>query len=235
MGFANICLMELEELQTKLCYKFNNINMLCDSLTHSSFSNERKTINNERLEFLGDAVLELVITDMLMKLYTEKAEGELSKARSMLVSSSILAKMSRNIDLGKHIRLGKGEENSGGRTKDSILSSTLEAVIAGIYFDGGYDAAYEVVNELFSDYVSNVFSEGFNEDFKTKLQELVQSEYKTCPVYELVSVDGPPHNRIFEIKVCAAGLESFGKGSSKKQAEQLAAFGILQQIHGGSN
>jgi len=224
--------MELLNLEHSISYKFKASSLLEEALTHQSYSNETDTVkkNYERLEFLGDAVLELAVTEMLVKRYPQMSEGELSKARSSLVKESILVTVAKKLGLGDYVRLGKGEEKSGGRTRKSILACSMEALIAAVYLDGQYTAAYDLVDRFWGDAINNVSSDEFDTDYKTKLQELLQSKYKEVPLYKTLKVAGPAHKRIFRVKVEAADVSSIGEGNSKKEAEQDAAGKALKLL-----
>lgn len=224
--------MELLNLEHSISYKFKASSLLEEALTHQSYSNETDDVekNYERLEFLGDAVLELVITEMLVKDNPRKTEGELSKARSSLVKEDILVAMAKNIGLGEYVKLGKGEEKSGGRARKSILACSMEALIAAIYLDGEYAAAYNFIARFWKDAIDNVFSDEFDTDYKTKLQEFLQSRYKEVPLYKTLKIIGPAHKRLFKVKVDAAHVSSVGEGYSKKEAEQDAASKALKSL-----
>ena len=225
----------LSQLESRLLYKFEKLPLLEEALTHSSFTNEQKSSikkhDYERLEFLGDAVLELIITDLLMEKYPDKTEGDLSKARSSIVREEVLVKISKKIEIGHFIRLGKGERRAGGGQKDSILACAFEAVIGAVYKDGGYRRAYDFVNYFWSDYMDKVFTDELDIDYKTRLQELVQAKYKEVPEYELVKTTGPAHNRTFKVRVkVSEGVDSIGTGTSKKEAEQIAAYKAFKYL-----
>lgn len=225
----------LSQLEGRLLYKFVNDSLLEEALTHSSYTNEQKDISTkrdyERLEFLGDAVLELIITDLLLDKYPTKTEGDLSKARSSIVREEILVKISKKIEIGSFIRLGKGEKRAGGGQRDSILACALEAIIGAIYKDRGYQYAYNFVNYFWSDYMEKVFTDELDVDYKTRLQELVQAKYKEVPEYEVLKTAGPAHNRTFKVRVRVAdGLDSIGIGTSKKEAEQVAAHKAFKSL-----
>jgi len=224
--------MELRSLEHSISYRFRASSLLEEALTHQSYSNEMDVVekNYERLEFLGDAVLELVITEMLVKRHPNKSEGELSKARSSLVKGDILVAVAKKLDLGEYIRLGKGEERSGGRARKSILACAMEALIAAIYLDGKYTAAYNFIDRFWKDAMNNVFTDEFDTDYKTKLQELLQSKYKDVPLYKTLKVTGPAHKRIFRVKVEAVDASSIGEGNSKKEAEQDAASKAFKSL-----
>jgi ribonuclease-3 len=182
----------------------------------------------ERLEFLGDAVLDLAIADLLMRRFPEAKEGSLSKERASIVNGRTLAVKAIEIGLGRSIRLGKGEEKSGGRDKTSILAAAFEAVIGAIYTDGGLDPARRVVERLFADDIGGPSAE---RDYKTELQEIAYRRFRAPPVYELVSARGPDHAKRFTTRIRIAGRElGVGEGGSKKQSEQAAARAALGQI-----
>lgn len=231
---------ELEELASRLSYKFNDISFLEQALMHRSFINEKSDHdikNNERLEFLGDAVLSAVISHLLSRRFPDADEGTLSKFRAKLVNENTLAKLAADIELGKYLLLGKGEELTGGREKPSILSDAYEAVIAAVYLDGGFDKAFSAISGQFSVIMEDVSMEEVAMDYKTELQKQSQELFKVAPTYELISETGPEHNKIFEIEVLVKG-ERFGKGygKAKKEAEQRAAMealGKLKAAHKG--
>ncbi len=225
----------LSQLEGRLLYKFNQQSLLEEAITHSSFTNEQKDsatqCDYERLEFLGDAVLELIVTDLLLDKYPDKNEGEMSKARSSIVREEVLVKISKKIELGAFLKLGKGEKRAGGGQKDSILACALEAIIGAIYKDRGYQYAYNFVNYFWGDYLDKVFTDELDIDYKTRLQELTQAKYKEVPEYELVKVAGPAHSRTFKVRVKAGnGINSMGIGTSKKEAEQVAACGAFKSL-----
>jgi ribonuclease III len=182
----------------------------------------------ERLEFLGDAVLDLAIADLLMRRFPEAKEGALSKERASIVNGRTLAVKAIEIGLGREMRLGKGEEKSGGRDKTSILAAAFEAVIGAIYTDGGLDSAQRVVERLFADDIGGPAAE---RDYKTELQEIAYRRFRSQPVYELVSARGPDHAKRFTTRIRIAGRElGVGEGGSKKQSEQAAARAALGRI-----
>ncbi len=182
----------------------------------------------ERLEFLGDAVLDLAIADLLMRRFPEAKEGALSKERASIVNGRTLAVKANEIGLGDALRLGKGEEKSGGRDKISILAAAFEAVIGAIYTDGGLDPAQRVVERLFADDIGGPAAE---RDYKTELQEIAYRRFRAQPVYELVAAHGPDHAKRFTTRIRIAGRElGVGEGGSKKQSEQAAARAALGRI-----
>jgi ribonuclease III len=224
--------MNFNLLEQSIGHKFSNYEVLSEALTHRSYSNEdeRNKKNYERLELLGDAVLELAITDILMNKYPDSSEGELSKARSALVKAGILAKVARSIELGNYIRLGKGEDLSGGRDRDSILSCAMEALLGAVYIDAGFERSQMVVAKLWGHIVDMVFSEEYDVDYKTKLQELMQSRYRVLPAYSVVNISGPSHNRVFKVMVSAGDINQTGLGKNKKEAAQKAASMALKAM-----
>jgi ribonuclease III len=196
-----------------------------DSLTHRSFAVDRE--NNEKLEFLGDAVLSLAMSDLLMARFPEAREGELSKIRASLVNADVLARHARAHDLGRLLRLGKGEERSGGRDKVSILAAAYEAVLGAIYLDAGYEAARIVVERDFAGDVAEHRRVGLR-DYKTRLQEVTQRLYRETPLYTVVEESGPDHEKRFVSEITVAGQSrGRGEGRTKKAAEQDAAMQAL--------
>ena len=198
------------------------------SYTHES--SDEKLKDNERLEFLGDAVIELCISQLLMEHAPNKNEGELSKLRANLVSEPALASMARKIQIGKFILLGKGELLSNGREKDSILSDAFEALIAAIYLDSNFNNTYSHINQLFSEKIKILAKKAAEIDHKSKLQELVQKTEDTSPVYEVVNETGPDHDKTFEVVIDTLSINATGIGKTIKAAEQNAAANALKQI-----
>lgn len=225
----------LRALQKKMGYRFKSLELLNQGLRHKSFVHENVEASgqdNERLEFLGDAVLGLVISHLTMDRYPDYPEGSLSRLRAAVVNETRLARIARDLSLGEYILLGKGEEMTRGRDKNSILASTLEALLAAIYLDGGFKRAFKVISQLFSDPLETAERESFYQDFKTKLQELSQETLKATPRYVLAREYGPDHNKIFGVKVMIEGkVAGVGAGKSKKEAEQRAAQRTLQKLH----
>src|SRR5262249_3449220 len=198
------------------------------ALTHRSYSTEAE--NNEKLEFLGDAVLALAMSDLLMAQFPNAREGELSKIRASLVNAEVLARKARQFDLGQWLALGKGEERSGGRDKGSILASAYEAVLGAVYLDGGYEAARQVVTTHFVADVSAHNTVGLR-DYKTQLQEVTQRLFHETPVYTLIEEAGPDHEKRFMSDLTVAGRRyGLGVGRSKKNAEQAAAMEALATL-----
>ncbi len=217
-------------LEGKLGYTFENPGLLRLALTHRSVSSDDPSrIDNERLEFLGDAVLQLVITDLLYKSYPHLAEGQMAKVRAAVVSGPALAEIARSIDLGVFIELAPGEERTGGRDKDSILADTLEAILGSVYLDSGIDSAGEIILSLWADRVADRAKSPGIKDYKTRLQEHVARDGRR-PVYE-VEGSGPDHDRRFSAVVYVDGRRlGPGEGRSKKAAEQSAAQEALASL-----
>ncbi len=221
----------LEKLQIDLGYSFADPGLPMQALTHKSYSNEQRdqdVLHNERLEFLGDAVLELAVSDRIYQLYPDIPEGGLTRIRAEVVCEKGLAKIARRLKLGAGLRLGRGEEKCGGRTKASLLSDALEALLGAVFLEGGFTAACSVVEKVFAADLEHSANIRYGTDYKTALQENLQARFGQLPEYELIKVDGPDHGRIFTIKVSFGGRElGCGAGSSKKQAEQNAAAEAL--------
>lgn len=215
----------LKEFEKIICYKFSDRKLLKHALTHSSYANEKrlkKLDNNERLEFLGDAVLELVTSEFIFHKHKKMPEGELTKLRARLVCEPTLAACANDINLGKFMLLGKGEAATGGRERNSILSDAMEAVIGAIYLDGGFTNAKEFISNYI---LSDVENKELFFDSKTILQEIVQSSYKEQLTYELIGEEGPDHNKKFTVAAVVNDIElGIGVGSTKKAAEQEAAY-----------
>lgn len=216
-----------KKLIEKLGIKFKKPELLDLALTHRSYVHEKKLPleqSNERLEFLGDAVLGICVAEMLIRSFPEEPEGVLSKRRAALVNQRQLAKLAESIDLGSALLLGKGEEKTGGRSKKSLLCDAFEAVIGAIYLDQGMDVAKKHVQRFFEGLVPDSKKVETSQDYKTRLQEYFQSHYKKSPRYSVVAESGPDHSKTFEVKIeFNARTIATGKGSSKREAEQDAA------------
>jgi ribonuclease-3 len=233
-----------QDLCERLGYTFANGKLFELCLTHSSFANENPTPapvpqHNERLEFLGDAVLDLVISDFLFERFPELSEGALSKLRASLVAEGSLAEVARELRLGERLRIGRGEELSGGRDKSSILSDALEALLAGVYLDSrdseGIAAVRRVIAGLFERRLAAAAEALPALDYKTELQERMQKTHKEPVRYRVLNEDGPDHDKTFEVAVTFHDRElGRGRGRSKKQAEQAAAQQALQGLHAGA-
>ncbi|MGH7858358.1 MAG: ribonuclease III, partial [Candidatus Binatia bacterium] len=212
----------LAEIEGAIGYVFGKPGIGAIALTHRS-AVARAGGNNEKLEFLGDAVLDLAISDLLMQRFPEMLEGDLSKLRAGLVNAAILAGKAEEIDLGSRLRLGKGEERSGGRKKPSILAAAYEALLGAVYLDGGFDAARSVVARQFERELAGPLHGGLS-DHKTRLQEVTQKHFRATPVYKVVRASGPDHDKAFVSEITIGGkLYGRGEGKSKKSAEQDAA------------
>jgi ribonuclease III len=225
---------ELSSLENELGYEFKDIGLLREALQHSSYVNEQSDPalqDNERLEFLGDAVLDLVITHILMNHFPQTREGELSRMRAAIVNESQLAAVAQKLNLGQYLLLGKGEALSRGEEKSSILADALEAVIAAAYLDGGLKNAFDVIERQFSRVISQVGERLEAEDFKSRLQELVQVRFKTIPYYTVIAESGPDHDKTFEVRLSiGTSLTTPGTGKSKKAAEQAAAQVAFEKL-----
>jgi ribonuclease III len=220
---------QLQELQQALGYEFKDPVLLLRCLTHVSFDRQKSEGHNEVLEFLGDAVLDLAVSDLLMRRNPDKTEGVLSKMRAALVNSTVLAEKAAELNLGPLLRIGKGEELSGGRAKPSILAGAFEALLGGIYRDGGYGAARQVVERYFgADATAKQLGQ---HDYKTRLQEISQMLFHAPPVYRIVSESGPDHEKFFVTEITVGGqVLGKGAGRSKKQSEQEAAKLALEEL-----
>lgn len=221
----------LAELEKSLAYRFKDVLLFKRALSHKSYVNERRDSqdeHNERLEFLGDAVLELGISDLLMRHFPFSREGEMSKVRASLVNETALSEVARTLSLGRYLFLGRGEEQCEGREKNSLLADAFEAMLGAVFLDGGFDQVYKIVKRFFEPLVILATKEDINRDYKTKLQEEVQDVFKTSPQYQLVNETGPDHDKTFEVHLCIGDQKvGIGFGKSKKQAEQEAAEGVL--------
>ncbi len=216
----------LDNLEKRIGYSFSDRQLLVQALTHKSFSNEQAgySLHNERLEFLGDAVLELVVSDWVFCHYPDIPEGGLTRIRAEVVSEKGLTRIAKELSLGEGLRLGKGEHKGGGREKASLLSDALEALLGAVYRDGGFVNAYAVIEKIFTREIQQSALQRYGSDYKTCLQERLQAQYGALPEYTLTQVAGPDHERVFSMEVYFAGkLLGKGEGSSKKSAEQKAA------------
>jgi ribonuclease-3 len=217
------------ELQDDLGYTFANSALLARCLTHVSYERGQIDGHNEVLEFLGDAVLDLAVSELLIRDYPERSEGDLSRMRAGLVNADVLAEKAAQLNLGALLRLGKGEERSGGRAKASILAGAFEALIGAVFRDGGYDSALGVVERQFAADLSE--KELGRRDYKTRLQEISQMLFREPPVYRIVGETGPDHAKRFETEIVLKGrVLGRGAGPSKKQSEQAAARKALQEL-----
>jgi ribonuclease-3 len=220
-------------LEQRLSYRFTDRRLLENALHHSSFIHEQDRTDlrsNERLEFLGDAVLNLAAGHLLMRRFPEVPEGRLSRMRARLVNESQVAKLARMLELGGFIRLGKGELLSGGPNKRSILADAYEALIGAVYLDGGFDAAFRVLRAHLSPLLENMTTPALTFDYKSRLQEAVQASGGKVPEYRMVSESGPDHDKRFRVSVRVSDLCEEGVGKSKKMAEQDAARRAFERL-----
>lgn len=228
----------LHEFQERLKISFNNVSLLDSSLTHRSFLNEvnqAETItHNERLEFLGDSVLGQVVASLLYFKLDGRPEGELARIKSIVVSEQTLAPLAMTLGIAEALRLGRGEELSGGRTKKALLADALEALIGAVFLDQGYEAAQRFVACLLESSIDEAIS-GKSKDYKTVIQEYAQKFYKELPQYFLEKTEGPEHDRLFWVS-CKVGKKKYGprKGKTKKEAEQVVAEDIYSSLKSGS-
>ena len=221
-------------LEEKLGYAFKNKTLLENALQHSSYANEHRgggMRSNERLEFLGDAVLGVVTADYLFRKHPDLPEGDLTRLRAALVCEDSLHEVAQSLELGRHLKLGRGEEQGGGRRRPSILADATESVFAAVYLDGGMEAASELIHRVLLDKGREEAVEERRRDFKTELQELVQRKSGSTLGYRLVGSTGPDHAKVFEAAVLLNGeVFSTGTGHSKKEAEQAAAGAALEKL-----
>lgn len=224
----------MTEAEKKIGYSYKNISLLEEALTHSSYANEKKKVSNERLEFLGDSVLSIIISDYIFRNGHAVNEGELTKYRAILVCEQSLASISKKISLGSLIKLGKGEEMTGGRKRTSIVSDAFEAVLASIYLDGGIESARKWLLPLMTDAIEETLAGKHYEDYKTMLQELVQKGNSGKVTYRIISETGLDHDKVFEVEALIDEIpKSKGKGQSKKEAEQRAAKEAYEKLKNG--
>jgi ribonuclease-3 len=225
----------LQELEAHLGYRFSDLALLDNALTHRSFVNENTGLglnDNERLEFLGDAVLELTVSDMLMKKFPDHAEGELSKLRASVVNEKPLAEIARRFRIGEFLLLGRGEETSLGRMKPSLLANAFESIVAALYLDGGFDRTAAFVGRLFEPLIEEGAMPALYRDYKTAIQEICQMRFREIPRYVVLSETGPDHDKRFEIGLMLGErIIATGKGRNKKEAEQNAAQAALEGLH----
>jgi len=225
----------IKDLEAAIGYRFQNIQLLQNALTHSSYANERwhnSLLSNERLEFLGDSVLGMLVADYLYRTFPDRPEGELTRMRADMVCEHTLATAANRIGLGEHLLLGHGEEQGGGRSRESILADAMESVIAACFLDGGLEAALKIVQQFIL--VEVPVTKLHNADYKTSLQELVQQKKNQVLSYALVGESGPDHDKKFDVEVRLNGtVVGKGSGSSKKRAEQMAARSAIEALFPG--
>ncbi len=220
------------DIEQRIGVRFSDPELLERALTHKSYANENRVpYHNERMEFLGDSVLNLIVSEYLMNACPASTEGDLSRLRAAVVSEPALAGIARTLGLGAYILLGRGEEQTGGRDKDSLLADGLEALIASIYLDAGKDEAQAFVLRFFEELIKKTCSSRSTLDYKTEIQELCQERLKQLPEYRIVSETGPDHQKQFAVEVwIKGGLAGRGMGKSKKEAEQRAAKEALEKL-----
>ena len=222
----------IKDLEIAIGYRFRNISLLQNALTHSSYANERwhnSLLSNERLEFLGDSVLGMLVAEYLYRNFPDRPEGELTRMRADMVCEQTLAAVANRIGLGEHLLLGHGEEQGGGRGRNSILADAVESVIAACFLDGGMEAALGIVQKFIL--VEVPVKKLHNTDYKTALQELVQRKKNQTLIYALVGQSGPDHNKQFVVEVSLNGaMVGKGTGTSKKRAEQDAARAAIERL-----
>lgn len=229
----------LASLERLIGYQFADLALLERAVTHRSWASEKipfgdekevRRLQNESLEFVGDSVLGLAVAEQLYIRHPEASEGDLTLMKHRLVSAETLAMLAKNLDLGKFMRVGRGEEKTGGRRKLALLADTLEAIIAAVFFDSGYVAARSLVNRLFAEELRNA-SPKTSLDYKTLLQETLQSAKLAAPTYTLLKTEGPPHRRIFQVEAVWENGRVQSSGSSIKQAEMTAASLVLKKLN----
>ncbi len=222
----------MKRLQERIAYEFDDIGLLERALTHRSLGAK----NNERLEFLGDAILGFEVADNLYVHMADASEGQLSRMRAHMVKRETLAHIARELQLSSILKLGPGELRSGGQTRDSILADAVEAIIAAVYLDGGMEQARALVRRLLGDRLTDPTPEARKKDPKTRLQELLQALGKPLPRYDVIDISGDQHDQMFRV-VCRTGLteDTEGEGASRRRAEQAAARAMLHQLEGATS
>ena len=223
----------MKKLEAKLGYTFRDGALLCHALTHSSYANEHRSeglTSNERLEFLGDSVLGMVVADHLYRTHPDMPEGELTRTRAALVCEGSLHEIAKELDLGEYLRLGRGEDAGGGRHRPSILADAVESLLAAVYLDGGIEPVRTIIQKLILD---REVERAVDRDYKTALQELVQRKPGSVITYQLIRESGPDHCRLFEMEVSIGGVPAGqGEGRTKKEAEQMAAKTAIEKLKG---
>ena len=230
----------LEELEGRLAHSFRDRSLLERAVTHRSWAHEQtgpgegelaRSLHNEALEFVGDSVLGLVVADRLFRDYENLTEGDLSRMKHRLVSTETLARAAARLDLGRYVRVGRGEEKTGGRRKQAMLADLFEAVLAAVYLDGGFEAARKFVGRALGEEFEGATPESAAaSDYKTMLQERVQAVFRVTPAYEMIETEGPPHDRTFHVEVRWDEVSIRGTGPSIKSAEMDAARRALEEI-----
>ncbi len=222
--FSPDTLRRLAALEERLRYRFRDVSLLVTALTHSSWANEHGTVHNERLEFLGDAVLEVNISHEIYKRFPQEREGGMTRLRSRLVSEGKLAELARSLGLGEMLFMGRGEESQGGRERPALIADAMEAVLGAVYLDGGHEEASALIHRLYADRWPAPETDKKSKDYKTRLQEATQSILHSLPVYVPLSSSGPEHAKIFRVQLELSDGRCFvAEGGSLKRAEQEAA------------
>ena len=234
-AFSPDTLKRLSELEARLRYRFRDISLLATALTHSSWANEHNTVHNERLEFLGDAVLEVNVSHEIYKRFPKEREGGMTRLRSRLVSEGKLAELARGLGLGEMLFMGRGEEAQGGRERPALIADAMEAVLGAVYLDGGHEEASALIHRLYAGKWPDPESDRKSKDYKTRLQEATQARLHSLPVYLPLSSTGPEHAKTFRVQLELSDGRCFvAEGGSLKRAEQeaarlaLAALGITE-------
>ena len=234
-AFSPDTLKRLSELEARLRYHFHDISLLATALTHSSWANEHNTVHNERLEFLGDAVLEVNVSHEIYLRFPKEREGGMTRLRSRLVSEGKLAELARGLGRGEMLFMGRGEEAQGGRERAALIADAMEAVLGAVYLDGGHEEASALIHRLYAGKWPDPESDKKSKDYKTRLQEATQAQLHSLPVYMPLSSTGPEHAKTFRVQLELSDGRSFiAEGGSLKRAEQeaarlaLAALGITQ-------
>ncbi len=225
---------EFSELENRLGYSFRDGKVLLEALTHRSFYHEnpgKADAYNERLEFLGDSVLGFIIVEYLFSINHNLTESVMAKTKSYIVKEAVLSEVASSISLGQYLKLGKGEEHTGGRTKKSLLADAFEALLGAVYVDGGYDAAKKIVLSLFREKIHPIINSGEFHDSKTELQEKTQLLFSFIPEYRIIKQEGEEHRKVFTVEVYISGDKyGSGVGKSKKEAETIAAKEALARL-----
>jgi ribonuclease-3 len=223
---------QMTETEKKIGYKFKNVSLLENALTHSSYANEKHTHDNERLEFLGDSILSIIISEDIFNRMKDVDEGDLSKFRATLVCEKSLFEVAKKISLSELVLLGRGEEITGGRKRPSVISDSFEALLAAIYLDSDMQTAKKWLLSLMEDRILQVINGDLYRDYKTTLQEIIQKDGKSAVTYRTVSESGKEHNRKFVVQVLINGVpQNTAEGHSKKEAEQAAAKILIEKIN----
>lgn len=231
MKFSPGTLKRFSELEDRLGYRFHDISLLATALTHSSWANEHNTSHNERLEFLGDAVLEVTVSHELYKRFPQEREGGLTRLRSRLVSEGRLAELARELGLGALLFMGRGEEAQGGRERPALIADAVEAVLGAVYLDGGHEQASALIHRLYAERWPVPGVDRKNKDYKTRLQEATQAILHSLPVYMPLSSSGPEHAKTFRVRLELSDGRCFvAEGGSLKRAEQEAARQALEAL-----